>query len=369
MEHRSSPSTRKEYQTLILVFLLITFGLVMVYSTSSYKAELMFDNRAYWFLRQSLWAAIGIMVMFFISGFDYKKLYDRQGLLLILYIGMSFLLVLTLVLGSVTKGSKRWLALGPFSFQPSELSKLVLILFLAHFLAKHGKLTKTMKGTFLALLISLPIIGPVGIENASTSIILLGIVGVMIFASSPWYKRFFFMILIGVFLVGVIIGSRAYRLERFVIWMDPENHPKGLQTIQGLYAIGSGGLFGKGLGNSMQKMGFLPEPQNDMIFSIICEELGLVGAVTVLLLFGLLLIRFVKIASSCGDLFGFLIVMGVTAHLGIQVFINIAVVTNTIPNTGIPLPFISYGGSSLFFLMMEIGFVLSVAKHSRPYLG
>lgn len=368
MEHGSS-HTRKEYQTLILVFLLITFGLVMVYSTSSYKAELMFDNGAYWFLRQTLWAAIGMVVMIFISRFDYRKLYDRPKLLLAIYLGMSLLLILTLVLGSVTKGSKRWLALGPFSFQPSELSKLVLIVFMARFLAKHDKKAKTMRGTFLALFISLPIIGPVGVENASTSIILLGIVGMMIFAASPFYKRFFLMIFIGVGLVAVIIGSRAYRLERFVIWMDPESHPKGFQTIQGLYAIGSGGLFGKGLGNSVQKMGFLPEPQNDMIFSIICEELGIFGALGLLTLFILLLVRFVRIASSCGDLFGFLIVMGVAAHLGIQVFINIAVVTNTIPNTGIPLPFISYGGSSLFFLTMEIGFVLSVAKHTGRYLG
>ena len=151
--------------------------------------------------------------------------------------------------------------------------------------------------------------------------------------------------------------------------MDPENHPKGLQTVQGLYAIGSGGLFGKGLGNSMQKLGFLPEPQNDMIFSILCEELGLVGAFFIISSFLALIAGCIKIARNCGDLFGFLIAMGVAAHLGIQVLINIAVVTNTIPNTGIPLPFISYGGSSLFFLMAEMGVVLSVAGHSRKYPG
>lgn len=368
MKHRDR-GFRKEDTTLLLVFILITVGLVMVYSTSSYKAELMFGNAAYWFLRQSLWAVIGTVVMFAAAKMDYRRLYERPRLLLLLYLAMSFLLVLTLILGSVTKGSKRWLALGPFSFQPSELSKLVLILYLAAFLSRRNKLTKTIKGTFLALFLTVPIIGPVAIENASTSIILLGIVGVMIFAASPWYKRFFLMLAVGAALVTVIIASRAYRLERFVIWMDPENHPKGLQTIQGLYAIGSGGLFGKGLGNSMQKMGFLPEPQNDMIFSILCEELGMIGALTVLFLFLLLLVQFIKIAMACGDLYGFLIAVGVTAHLGIQIFINIAVVTNTIPNTGIPLPFISYGGSSLVFLMMEIGVVLSVARHSRPYGG
>ena len=352
----------------LIVLLLIVFGLVMVLSTSSYKAEAMFGNPAYWFLRQCLWAVMGIFAMMLISRFDYRILDEKRRILSVLFWIMSFLLILTLLLGGVTKGSKRWLSLGPLSFQPSELSKLILILFLARFLANHEKLNRKMKGIFLALLITIPIIGPVAVENASTSIILLAIAGIMIFAASPWYKRFFFMLFLGGFLGAVIIGSRAYRLERFVIWMDPENHPKGLQTIQGLYAIGSGGLFGKGLGNSMQKKGFLPEPQNDMIFSIICEELGLFGASLLLSLFFMLLYCFYKIAVQCDDLFGFLIVTGVMTHLGVQIFVNIAVVTNTIPNTGIPLPFISYGGSSLFFLLSEIGFVFSVAKHSGKHI-
>ena len=356
---------RNESAAMLIVFLLIGFGLVMVFSTSSYKAELMFDNPAYWFLRQSLWAVLGITSMFLVSRFDYRKLNEKKRILMTVFFVTSFLLILTLLLGSVTKGSKRWLSLGPLSFQPSELSKLVLILFLARFLAGHGKLLRKMKGIFLSLFLTLPVIGPVAVENASTSIILLAIVGIMIFASCPWYKRFFLMSALGGGLGAVIIGSRAYRLERFVIWLDPENHPKGLQTIQGLYAIGSGGLFGKGLGNSMQKMGFLPEPQNDMIFSIICEELGLVGAFFLIGLFVALLTVFLKISFECRDLFGFLTVIGVMAHLGVQIFINIAVVTNTIPNTGIPLPFISYGGSSLFFLLTEIGFVLSVARYGN----
>ena len=354
-----------EAEAFLVLFLLIGFGLVMVFSTSSYKAELMFGNSAYWFLRQSLWAVLGMISMGIVSHMDYRKLNQRKRLLPALFLGTSFLLILTLFLGSVTKGSKRWLSLGPLSFQPSELSKLVLILFLAAFLSKQQKLMRKMKGIFLALVLTLPVIGPVAVENASTSMILLAIVGIMIFASCPWYKRFFFMILLGGGLGVLIIGSRAYRLERFVIWLDPENHPKGLQTIQGLYAIGSGGLFGKGLGNSMQKMGFLPEPQNDMIFSIICEELGLFGALFLVGLFVMLLIVFFKIAVACRDLFGFLIVIGVMAHMGVQIFINIAVVTNTIPNTGIPLPFISYGGSSLFFLLIEIGVVLSVARYGN----
>lgn len=356
---------REDYNALILVFMLVAFGLVMVYSTSSYKANQLFGNKAYWLIRQSVWAVTGSFVMLFLSRQDYRKLYEMPGFFIFVYSGMSFLLILTLLIGSVTKGSRRWLSIGPVSFQPSELSKLVLIIFLARYLASHEKQGKKMKGIFLSLFLTIPIIGPVGIENASTSIILLAIAGIMIFVSNPWYKRFFVMIFLGVAAVVLIIGSRAYRLERIVIWLDPEHHPKGLQTMQGLYAIGSGGLFGKGLGQSMQKMGFLPEPQNDMIFSIICEELGLFGALLIIILFLLLLYRFTRIAMECPDLFGTLIVTGVIAHLGIQIFINISVVTNTIPNTGIPLPFISYGGSSLFFLLTEIGFVLSVARHSK----
>lgn len=356
---------RREWEVVIILSLLLLFGLVMVFSTSAYKAELMFGNGAYWFLRQSLWAVLGIIFMFFLSRMDYRRWKDKPGLLLMIYVAMSILLFVTLLLGSVTKGSKRWLSLGPLSFQPSELSKLVLIMFLAGFLAEHEQLLKKTKGIFLALLITIPLIGPVAVENASTSIILLAVAGVMIFVSSPWYKRFLLMILLGGAAGGLIIGTRAYRLERFVIWMDPENHPKGLQTVQALYGIGSGGLFGKGLGNSMQKLGFLPEPQNDMIFSIICEELGMFGAMSLMVLFFLLLYTFFRIGLECTDLFGFFIVTGVTAHLGIQIFINIAVVTNTIPNTGIPLPFISYGGSSLFFLLGEVGMVLSVAKYGN----
>ena len=362
---KGSCRIRKDLNTLILVLMLVGFGLVMVFSTSSYKADQLFGNKAYWLIRQSIWAVLGTAVMVLISGFDYRRLKRWPGLMTFGYIGMSFLLILTLLIGSVTKGSKRWLSIGPVSFQPSELSKLVLILFLARYLAVHEKQMKTTKGIFAALFLTVPLIGPVGIENASTSIILLAIAGIMIFVSSPWYKRFFVMIFLGIGAVVVIIGSRAYRLERLVIWMDPEHHPKGHQTMQGLYAIGSGGLFGKGLGKSMQKLGFLPEPQNDMIFSIICEELGLLGALGVILLFLLLLYQFIRIGMESMDLFGTLIAAGVAAHLGIQIFINIAVVTNTIPNTGIPLPFISYGGSSLFFLLVEIGFVLSVARHNK----
>ena len=221
---------------------------------------------------------------------------------------------------------------------------------------------KRTSGTFLLVL---PIVGIVGIENLSTCIILLAISFIMIFVATPLYKPFLGLIGIGVAGAVLLILTQGYRMERITVWLDPASSDKGEQTMQGLYAIGSGGLFGKGLGQSMQKLGFLPEANNDMIFSVICEELGLFGALCVLALFFALLWRFMVIAINAPDLYGSMLVIGVIAHIGIQVFINIAVATNTMPNTGIPLPFISYGGSSLVFLLLEMGLVLSVSRYIK----
>ena len=218
----------------------------------------------------------------------------------------------------------------------------------------------------------LPVVGLVGASNLSTAIIILGIAVVLVFVASPKYGQFAWMIFLGCAFMGIFLAMESYRLERLQIWRHPENYEKGYQTLQGLYAIGSGGLFGKGIGSgglfgrgfgsSLQKLGFVPEAQNDMIFSIICEELGLVGASFVLLLFLILIWRFFVIASHAPDLEGALIASGAMAHMMIQVILNIAVVTNTIPNTGITLPFISYGGTSVMFLLFEMGLVLNVSS-------
>lgn len=211
----------------------------------------------------------------------------------------------------------------------------------------------------------LPIVGLVGTNNLSTAIIILGIGVVLIFVSDPGYARFIGMGAAGVAVIAVFLAAESYRLERLAIWRNPEKYEKGFQTIQGLYAIGSGGIFGRGFGSSLQKLGFVPEAQNDMIFSIICEELGLFGAVCVILLFVLMLWRMMVIANNAKDLYGALLVTGIMSHIAIQVVLNIAVVTNTIPNTGVILPFISYGGTSLVFLMAEMGLALSVSKGIR----
>ena len=208
----------------------------------------------------------------------------------------------------------------------------------------------------------LPIVGLVGASNLSTAIIILGIAVVLVFVASPKYGQFVVMGLLGIGFMGVFLALESYRLERIAIWRNPEDYEKGYQTLQGLYAIGSGGLFGRGLGESVQKLGFVPEAQNDMIFSIICEEMGLFGAGIILLLFLILIWRFYVTASRAEDLFGALIASGAMAHMMIQVILNISVVTNTIPNTGITLPFVSYGGTSVVFLLIEMGLVFSVSS-------
>ena len=201
----------------------------------------------------------------------------------------------------------------------------------------------------------------VAYNNLSTAIIIVGIAFIMVFISSPKTAPFI-LAFVGVALLAVVFIFGTYRQERVQIWLHPENYDTGYQTLQGLYAIGSGGLFGKGLGESIQKLGFVPEAQNDMIFSIICEELGLFGAICLILLFILMLWRFMVIANNAKDLYGALLVVGIMAHIAIQVILNIAVVTNSIPNTGITLPFISYGGTSASFLLAEMGLALSVSR-------
>lgn len=251
------------------------------------------------------------------------------------------------------------------SFQPSEFAKIAVILFLAVLISRMPKQMKKFQTVIKVLLIVVPIVGVIAYNNLSTAIILLGIAVVMSFVASPKYAQFFALGGFGIAFGSIFIYLERYRAERIKIWLNPEDYEKGYQTLQGLYAIGSGKLFGKGLGESMQKLGFLPEAQNDMIFSIICEELGLFGAVCVILLFLLMLWRFMVIANNAPDLYGALLVVGIMAHISIQVILNIAVVTNSIPNTGITLPFISYGGTSVLFLLSEMGLALSVSRGIR----
>lgn len=348
-----------DYGLLVVVLLLVIIGLIILYSTSAYNGRVKFHDSFYYLKKQAFATTLGLALMYAMANIDYHK-WERFAVTA--YLAAIGLSVAVLFIGDEYNGSKRWLSFGPFSFQPSEFAKIAVILFLAHLIVKHNKKMKKMKMLLFIMISILPIVGLVGASNLSTAIIILGIGVILVFVASPLYAQFVWLGCTGIGFLAVFLALESYRLERLEIWRNPEKFEKGYQTLQGLYAIGSGGLFGNGLGNSVQKLGFVPEAQNDMIFSIVCEEWGLVGASFLILLFLILIWRFFVIATRAEDLFGALIATGAMAHMMIQVILNIAVVTNTIPNTGITLPFVSYGGTSVMFLLLEMGLVLSVSK-------
>lgn len=364
-----------DYSLLFIILFLVGFGLVMIYSASSYNATVEMDDAMYFLIHQGGAAAVGIGAMVVVSWIPYH-FWERFAVLG--YIVSIFLILLVLTpLGREVNGARRWLNIG-ISVQPAEIAKLAMILFLASMICKIGRKVRSTKGFCV-------ILGMAGVvcvlvwkitDNMSSAIIIFGIAFLMLFVASPDYKRFVTVGLAGVAgaVAVVYLISQAsttegmnFRGVRILAWLDPEKYADdtGFQTLQGLYAIGSGGIFGKGLGQSIQKLGYLPEEQNDMIFAVICEELGLFGAIAVILIFLLMIWRFMVIANNAPDLFGALLVVGVMGHIAIQVILNIAVVTNTIPNTGISLPFISYGGTSVMFLLIEMGLVMSVARRIR----
>ena len=357
------PAKRCTYDDtlLVTVLVLVIAGVVLLTSISAYNVNVMFHDSFYYLKKQGFATGLGLVGMAVISRIDYHRWIPLAvpGYLLSILLGVAVLLF-----GEEYNGSKRWLSLGPVSFQPSEFAKVAVIVFLSWLIEKNIKKMGKFKSIVLTMLTILPIVGLVGASNLSTAIIILGIGAVMIFTASPKYLQFFWMIAGGAGFMTIFLALESYRLERIAIWRNPEKYEKGYQTLQGLYAIGSGGLFGRGLGNSVQKLGFLPEAQNDMIFSIICEELGLVGAGILIGVFLILIWRFFVIAAKAEDLTGALIATGAMAHMMIQIILNIAVVTNSIPNTGITLPFISYGGTSVVFLLLEMGLVLSVSGYS-----
>ena len=316
--------TKTDTVLLILVLLQAVFGLVMLFSISEYNGRVRFGDSAYYFKKQLFATALGLMTMYIVAETDYRFFVRLAPAADLLSMGLS---TAVLFVGQEINGSRRWLNFGPLSFQPSEFAKAAVILFLTWQIQGSKKTTAGFWFMCRTMLTLLPIVGLVGSNNLSTAIIILGIGVILIFISDPGYARFV-----------------------------------GMGVTGGLYAIGSGGLFGRGFGSSLQKLGFVPEAQNDMIFSIICEELGLTGAFFLIVIFGLLMWRLMVIALHCRELQGTLLCVGIMSHMAIQVILNIAVVTNTIPNTGITLPFISYGGTSVVFLLGEMGLALSVSR-------
>lgn len=352
-----------DYSLLFIVIFLVCFGLVMIYSTSAYNSQIVNNGDSFFYLkRQCLFAVGGMAGMTVISRIPY---HFWKRFTFMAYIVMNVLLGIVLIYGAASHGQRRWIEIGPLRFQPSEIAKAVLIIFLAHVASQGVKQLKNWRGVVKCFALVLPMVLLVTVSNLSTGIIMLGIAFIIIFVASNQYKIFFGVVGAGVGVMLVFLRVAAYRLDRIEAWLHVETSDNAYQTRQALYAIGSGGVFGKGLGRSIQKLSYVPEAHNDMIFSIICEELGLFGAVAIILLFILLLWRCMIIANNASDLYGALIVVGVMAQIGLQVIINIGVVTNTLPNTGIPLPFISYGGTSVTFLLCEIGLVLSVSRGIR----
>lgn len=373
---KKRPRRFYDYSLLFTIIFLTVFGLIMIYSSSYYNAQVNGQSPSYYMVRQAQIAFAGFVMMLVISKMNYH-FFARFTIPAIVVSYVCMLLVNFTSLGIEVNGKKRWLGTRSLRIQPAELVKVTVILVLAVMITKLGKKINEWRvwGMLAALIGPLALL--VTVNNLSSGIIIVGIAFVMMFVAC---KRKWPFVLTAALIAAVILFAEPvalaleqvgilheYQLERILVWKEPEAYAQdgGFQVLQGLYAIGSGGLLGKGLGQSIQKLSFLPEPQNDMIFAIICEELGLFGAVSVILIFLFMLYRFMVIAGNAPDLFGALLVVGVMAHIAIQVVLNIAVVTNVIPNTGITLPFISYGGTSVLFLMIEMGMVLSVSNQIR----
>ena len=359
-----------DYTLLFLTIFLVCFGLVMIYSTSSYNAQRFYGDATKFVMQQAKAAVLGIVGMLVVSKIDYRIYIKPLPIIKIRPIYLLYFLclglqLLVMFMGSESGGSTRWIEIGSLRFQPSELSKIAVILFTAFVVQLSPRRLDKIWGFFRAAILVAPLIGLVVIENFSTALIMGVIMVAICFVAS---KKKAYFIVCGVILVAlgcVFVFGVDYRSERIDAWLQIETHPKGYQILQGLYAIASGRIFGKGLGQSMQKLGFIPESHTDMIFSVICEELGLFGAIAVILLFILLLYRLFFIAVNSADLYGGLIATGIMAHIGMQVLLNIAVVTSSIPSTGVPLPFISYGGTSLVVLLLEMGIALSVSNQIK----
>ena len=364
--------TQYDYMLLFMTTGIALFGVLMIYSAGYYTASVF--NSPFRFVKSQLSGlGIGFILMFAISKLDYQLFIQKiagkkysLSMSHIAYLAALALQAAVLFIGEEYNGAKRWIKIGPVQFQPSEISKIAAILFISYAVYKNRKALDSFLGFLSVMAYMMPLIVLIAKENLSSAIIVGGISIGMCFVASN--KKGYFLTcavaLAGAIALYILFGD-PFRMERVQIWLNVETHPKAHQIKQGLYAVASGGLFGKGLGQSMQKLGFIPEAYNDMIFAVICEELGIVGAALVILAFLVLFWRIVVIACHAPDIFGTMLCVGVMVQLAIQVVINVAVVTNSIPSTGIPLPFISYGGTSEVIIMAEMGLVLGVSRQIK----
>ena len=353
---------------LFLVLILLSIGLIMMFSASYASSYSETVDSFYYIKRQLLFAVVGVVMMLAIANIDYHILHRFAFLI---YAGTVFLLVVVLIVPT-REDAKRWINLGFTTFQPSELAKFAIVLIFAHLISVNYERMKNPRygvwpfPVLLGVVVMLMLLEP----HLSGTILIVSIGVVMMFVGGTDLKWFMLGgVLIGVAIVAAVLipGVVPYAMDRLQYWIDPWSDPqnKGFQTIQSLYAIGSGGLMGVGIGNSRQKHLYLPEPHNDFVFSVVCEELGFIGATLIILLFVLLIWRGYVVAMRCRDRFGSMLAVGLTTQVGVQTVLNIAVVSNTIPNTGISLPFFSYGGTALVMLLCEMGVILSVSRQTN----
>jgi cell division protein FtsW len=353
-----------DYVLLFTIVVLSLIGVAMVFSSSYYTAGISskFSNDMYYFLKKEVvFVILGYIVIAIVSRIPYQNYQNWSRVIYTVSVVLCFAVI---VIGTVSNGAARWL----FGLQPSELAKIGMVLVLSDFIARHKHILDTWGGFALSLAIVLIPIGLVGKENLSTALIMTVVSGGILFVASPRIRYFVVMALGVVFVVLLVLKfGDGFRGDRFAAWKDPESASlgTGYQILQGLYAVGSGGMFGVGLGQSRQKLGFIPESHNDIIFAVICEELGAFGAAIIVLLYMIMIWRCIRIAMNATSMYGTLISTGMAVMVGAQVFINISVVTNTIPNTGIPLPFISYGGTSMLTLMIGMAIVLNISRHYK----
>ena len=357
---------------LFAVLALALFGTAMVFSAGYAYADVRYGDSFYFIKRQTVFLAIGMIGMLLLSRVSLSFI---ERITPLLYLLTLALLILVLMIGLVGNGAKRWISLGPITVQPSEIAKVTMVLMMARYftvfeplaLEKKKKRRIFIYGTLFPALIMLSVILPVMLQKHLSCIIILGLIGASLLVMSGCDTRYLRLFaIVGVTCVTCLALFTDYTKDRITVWLDPEAYQLtgGWQTLQGLMAIGSGGIFGLGYGKSLLKYCYISEPANDMIFTVLCEELGWIGAIGAMLLFALLIYRGYRIALKTENVFARLTALGIISKIAIQTLLNIAVVTNTIPNTGISLPFFSYGGSSLVMLFLEMGILLSISRHA-----
>ncbi|RAL25899.1 putative lipid II flippase FtsW [Thermoflavimicrobium daqui] len=370
MKQEQLKREKPDYWLILVTFLLLGFGLVMVFSSSYYKGLLDYHDSYFFIKRQLIYALLGLLLFFIVSNINYNFYRKHVGIMLLLSIGF---LAAVLLLADRINGARRWLELGEFSFQPSEFVKLVVVIYMASIMVKKQPIIDQFKRALMPPLIVIGIICLFLVKQPhfSATVVVLTTSIVIIYCAGAKLKHLFFLFLSGIPIMIGILYMDDYRVKRLATVFNPFSDPQnsGYQTISSLYAIAPGGLTGAGLGNSIQKMAYLPEAHNDFIFSIIAEELGFFGGAALILLFIVFVVRGIRIAVQAPDQFGTLLGIGIVTLLAVETIFNLGVVTALLPVTGISLPFISYGGTSLLFKLVAMGILLNLSRYRKVKKG